>query len=136
MLVASQVQAADPDPALAIAKRLNITAYEDDAKVGGGGAPQKVLVDNDVARVNLVSFPANFDRAGKLKRRYNQLLVYIDESDYTITWNGVVGESIPKEKQKPSKLPPGSAVYHPRESVVSDSHIGHAYRVVFVEMKK
>lgn len=135
-LFGSGVLAAGADPALLTAAKLGITAYEDDDKVGSGGAPQKILLDNDVVRVRLVSFPAGFNRPGKLKRRYDQVLAYIDTSDYTITWNGVPGEAVPPEKQKASRLAPGSVVWHPRETVVSDSHVNSPYRVLFIEMKK
>ncbi len=120
---------------LAVAPRLGITEYEQLDQAGGCGAPEKNLLDNDLVRVDLVSFPTGFDRCGKLKRRYNQLLVYIDEGDYTITWNGVMGKEVPVADQKHSHLAPGSAVYHPKDSVVSVSHIDQAYRVLFIQMK-
>ena len=113
--------------ALAKAKALPITKYEDDAHVGGGGADQKVLVDNDVVRVNLVSFKKGFMRAGGLRRKNNQLLVYLDQGQFTLTGNG---------KPNTQKLVPGSSVFHYRDSIVSESHIDEDYRVLFVEMKK
>ncbi len=124
------------DPATLTAARIGITAYEPDSQTGGGGAPQKLLLDNDVVRVNLVSFPKDFVRPGKLKRRYDQLLVYIDQSDFTLTWSGGRGEPYKPSEMKASKLEPGSVAWHPRESLVSESHINNAYRVIFVEMKK
>ena len=114
-----------------------ITAYEKEGEAGGCGAPQKVIVDNEVVRVNLVSFPTGFDRCGQVKRRNHQLLVYLDPGDFTITKSGSSGQPTkvdPNAKRAP--LPPGSAVFHARDSVVSDTHINEAYRILFVEMKK
>ncbi len=124
------------DPATKVAARLGITAYEKEGQAGGCGAPEKVLVDNDVVRVNLVSFPKDFVRCGHVKRRNHQLLVYIDPGDFTLTWNGVTGENQPPPKEASKPLQPGSIAFHPKESLVSDSHINNAYRVIFVEMKK
>jgi len=119
--------------ALARAKTLGVTKYEDDAKVGGGGAEQKVLVDNDTVRVNLVSFKKGFVRPGGLMRKNHQLLVYLDEGQFTLT---KTGNNTPVEKPNSQRLLPGSSVFHYRGSVVSESRIDEDYRVLFVEMKK
>ncbi len=119
--------------ALAKAKTLGVTKYEDEAHTGGGGAEQKVLVDNDVVRVNLVSFKKGFVRPGALLRKNNQLLVYLDQGQFTITKSG---NNTPVAKPNPQRLMPGSSVFHYRDSIVSESHIDEDYRVLFVEMKK
>jgi len=128
--------AAAEDPAVLAAAKLGITAFENDAQVGGGGAPEKLLLDNASVRVNLVSFPKGFDRPGMLKRRNDQLLVYVDPGDYTITRSGMTGEKTAPSATPRKPLEPGTVVFHPRGSVVSDSHINNAYRVLFVEIKK
>jgi hypothetical protein len=120
----------------ALAAKLGIAAYEADGAAGGAGAPQKVLIDNDIVRVNLVSFPAGFNRIGKVKRRYNQVAVYIDQSDFTITWNGSTGEDVPADKQRATKTPQGNVSFHAKDSLVSDTHVNSAYRAIFVEMKR
>src|SRR5262249_31132527 len=109
--------------------------YEEDAKVGGGGAPQKLLLDNARVRVNLVSFPRDFDREGVLKRKNDQLLVYIDPGAYEITKSGGSGKDVKPDPAKRKPLAPGSAVFHERDSVVSSTHIYDAYRVIFLEVK-
>ena len=115
----------------------SITAYEKEGEAGGCGAPEKVVVDNEVVRVNLVSFPAGFDRCGNVKRRNHQLLVYLDPCDFTLTSSGATGKPIPPNAKGPrTPLPPGSAVFHARDSVVSPSHVNTAYRILFIEMKK
>jgi hypothetical protein len=109
--------------------------YEEDAKIGGGGAPQKLLLDNTRVRVNLVSFLKDFDRMGGLKRRNDQLLVYIDPGAYEITRSGDSGKEITPDPAKRKPLAPGSAVFHGRDSVVSSTHIYAPYRVIFLEVK-
>lgn len=109
--------------------------YEDDAHVGGGGAPQKLLLDNARVRVNLVSFPKDFDRAGGVKRKNDQLLVYIDPGAYEITQSGGSGKVVTPDPAKRKPLAPGSAVFHERDSVVSSTHVYAPYRVIFLEVK-
>jgi hypothetical protein len=119
--------------ARAKAKTLGVTKYEDDAKVGGGGADQTVLVDNDVVRVNLVSFKKGFVRPGAQLRKHDQLLVYLDQGAFTIQ---KTGNQTPVAKPEPQRLLPGSSVFHYRDTVVSESRIDEDYRVLFIEMKK
>src|SRR5262245_30105811 len=51
----------------------------------GGGAPTRVLLDNETMRVTLVSFPAGFKREGGLRRRMEQIIVYVDDGEFKIT---------------------------------------------------
>ena len=111
---------------------LNIGSYEPEDKEGGGGAYQKTLIDNDKVKVILVDYKKGMMRAGALKRRYNTLLVYIDPGRYTIT---KVGDNTPVKKEVPSKLAPGSAVFHYKDSIVSSLRVDQDYRVMYVEMK-
>jgi hypothetical protein len=48
----------------------------------GGGAPEKVLLDNGALRVTLISFPMGFHRAGDERRPYNTLIAYLDEGNF------------------------------------------------------
>ncbi len=134
VLVGQQVMAA------AAAMDTKNLPYEKEGEAGGCGAPQKVVLDNEVTRVNLVSFPKGFDRCGGVKRRNHQLLVYLDPGDFTITRSGSTGQARQPNANAnaaPRKpLEPGSAVYHERDSVVSFTHINNAYRILFIEMKK
>jgi hypothetical protein len=114
------------------AAALGITAYEAEATEGGGGAAQKTLIDNDAVKVILVDFKKGFVRPGGVKRRYNTLLVYVDPGRYTIVKRA---NNVPVANPTPDKLAPGSAVFHRKESIVSESHIDEDYRVLFVEMK-
>jgi hypothetical protein len=113
--------------------RLGVTKYEDEDKEGGGGAPQKTLIDNEIVKVNLVAFKKGFVRPGGVKRRYNTLLVYVDTGDHTILAGGA-GPRNPNPV--PQHLLPGSAVFHLKDSVVPESRIDEDYRVLFVMMKR
>jgi hypothetical protein len=114
------------------AAALNIQAYEPEDKEGGGGAPQKTIIDNDKVKVNLVAFKKGFIRPGGVKRRYDTLLVYVDPGRYTIMRSG---GGTPVADAKPQRLAPGSSVFHRKESVVSEVRIDEDYRVLFIEMK-
>ena len=83
-------------------------------------------------KVILVDFKKGFVRPGGVKRRYNTLLVYVDPGRYTIVKRA---NNVPVTNPTPDKLAPGSAVFHRKESIVSESHIDEDYRVLFVEMK-
>jgi hypothetical protein len=112
---------------------LNVQAYEPEDKEGGGGAPQKTIIDNDKVKVNLVSFKKGFVRPGGVKRRYDTLLVYVDPGRFTITKSGA---GTPVAEPRPQRLAPGSSVFHNKESIVSEIHVDEDYRVLFIEMKK
>ncbi len=118
-----------PDQMAAAAKR-GITKYEDVATQGGGGAPQKTLIDNDVVKVNLVAFKKGFMRGGDLKRQYDTLLIYVDPGRFSI----MPRAGGPKEPIVQHLLP-GSTVFHRKESIVSATRIDDDYRVLFVMMK-
>lgn len=117
----------------ALAKTLGITKYEDDNKVGGGGAEQKVLVENDVVRVNLVSFKKGFTRPGGLLRKNDQMIVYVDPAHLQVT----KAPGAPDLKT-PIQLhyAPGSSVFHYKDTVISELHIDEDYRALFIEFKK
>src|SRR5437016_3457305 len=91
-------------------------AYEKQA--GGGGAPEKVLLDNDKVRVNLVSFPKGFERPGNMKRRYDQLLVYIDPGDFSFVQHSDGSTPDPKQEAGRKPLEPGHVTFHGKDTVV------------------
>ncbi len=115
------------------AAKMGITKYEDADKEGGGGAPQKTLIDNDVVKVNLVAFKKGFMRPGGVKRRYDTLLVYLDTGDHTIMGGGGSPRNPNPTMQH---LLPGSSVFHRKETIVPESRIDQDYRVLFVMMKR
>ena len=115
------------------AAKMGITKYEDEDKEGGGGAPQKTLIDNDSVKVNLVAFKKGFIRPGGVKRRYDSLLVYLDNGDHTILAGGG-GPRNPNPVMQ--HLLPGSAVFHLKDSIVPESRIDQDYRVLFIMMKR
>jgi hypothetical protein len=114
---------------------LNVQAYEPEGKEGGDGAYQKTLIDNDKVKVNLVAYKKGFLRPGGLKRRYNTLLVYVDPGRYTITKTATKEGANTPVKGAPDKLAPGSAVFHRKDSIISELRVDEDYRVIYVEMK-
>jgi hypothetical protein len=112
---------------MAAAAKRGVTAVEEDATVGGHGAPQKLLIDNDVVRVNLVAFKKGFKRTGGMKRKYHQMLVYVDRGAYSL---------LNTDTPMPNRLAPGSIVFHRKDSIISNTQIDEDYRVLFVDMKK
>jgi hypothetical protein len=119
--------------ALKRAAALNIKEYEPAGKEGGLGAPQRTLIDNDAMMVNLVAFKKGFIRPGGYKRKYNTVLIYVDQGRFTITRSG--GASAPNPNPTSQNLAPGSSVFHWKESIVSESRIDEDYRVLFVMTK-
>ncbi len=109
-----------------------ITEYEPVDKEGGGGAPQKTLIDNDAVKVILVAFPKGFHRQGDLKRRYNTLLMYPGPASYA-PYDFKAGKL--RDGAKPSKLAAGTVVYHKKDSIVTPMEMQMDYNVLFVEMK-
>ena len=117
---------------LAKQAQMGITKYEPESAVGGDGAPEKTLIDNDVLRVNLVAFKKGFKRPGGMKRKNDQLLVYIDQGAYSLLTNA----GKPNAKPISHRPAPGSAIFHRRDSIISDTRIDDDYRVLFIEFKK
>ncbi len=139
-----------PDPAAAK------LPYEPAA---GGGGPARVLIDNDVMRATLITFPQDFVRAGNLRRHYDTLIVYVDEGK-------LIGVGPPQpqyaEVQRFSHHPPGPPVcdpikdcdsvgpdgnwsrgphpsgtvaWHPKDGYVGALRAAQTYRAVYVELK-
>ena len=109
-------------------------AYEDEAKTGGGGAPQTVLLDNARVKVNLISFPKDFTRPGQLLRRRDQLLVYIDPGTWKFVSHSDGSPARPEDAARPA-LPAGSVAWHPRDTPISEVRSYEPYRVIFLEVK-
>jgi hypothetical protein len=125
----------------------------------GGGAPARTLIDNDIARATLISFPKDFVRPGDLRRHYDTVIVYLDEGRLA-----GVGPPHPEyaEVQAFSHHPdapavcdpikdcdtvapdgswsrgahvPGSVAWHPKDGFVGTLRAVQAYRVLYVELK-
>jgi hypothetical protein len=130
----------------------------------GGGAPAKLLLDNNSLRVTLISYPAGFHRKGGLRRPYDTLLAYIDEGDYRVIPRARAGSrpraganpAFSRREGQPAQcdpvkdcgpigpegtyaghpLPPGTITYHPKGNVTPGLVVGHAYRVLYIEVKR
>ncbi len=120
----------------------------------GGGAPTHVLLNNDSLRVTLISYPAGFKRVGGLKRRLEQLIVYVDDGDFkampragarpnpppaagprkigpesSITLDGTLATGHPNH-------PRGTIAWHPKGSLTPSIETTRAYRALYIEFKR
>lgn len=119
----------------------------------GGGAPTRVLLDNASVRVTLISYPAGFKRQGGMKRRLEQLIVYVDDGDFkviprpgarprpavapgerkvgpesSITLEGTLATGHPNH-------PRGTIAWHPKGSLTPSIETTRAYRALYIEFK-
>ena len=114
----------------------------------GGGAPTRVLLDNNSLRVTLVSFPSGFRREGGLRRRLEQLIVYVDDGEFKVVPrpgakpNPNAGKRGPEspitldgEGTKNGMHPKGTIAWHPRDSLTPTLVTSHAYRALYIEFK-
>jgi hypothetical protein len=124
----------------------------------GGGAPTKVLLDNGKMRVTLVNFQKGTVRPGDMRRRADQLIVYLEDGDFkTVPRPGatrpasagnrpagaVVCDPIKDcgpirldgmPSQNPHQL--GTIAWHPEGSMTPTLQINNTYRALYVELKK
>jgi hypothetical protein len=98
----------------------------------GGGAPVKVLQDNDVLRATLISFPKGQVRQGGVKRKLDQVLIYIDDAKFSHL--PTPGTQFDKESQTVMKA--GQITYHDKDTVVGTLRVDEPYRVMYVEIKR
>ena len=98
----------------------------------GGGAPVKVLQDNDVLRATLITFPKGQIRDGGVKRKLDQVLIYIDDAKFTHL--PMAGTPFDKESQTVMKA--GQITYHDKDTVVGKLRVDEPYRVMYVEIKR
>ncbi len=118
----------------------------------GGGAPTKVLEDNGSMRVTLISYPAGFRREGGLRRRMEQLIVYVDDGDFQVIHSSdaktrspaaAPGQRGPESSITPDGgltkngfHPQGTVAWHPKDSLTPTIVTRRAYRALFIELKK
>jgi len=140
-----------PDPAAAQ------LPYE---QVTGGGAPARVLIDNDQVRAVLISFSKDFIRPGNSRRHYDTVIVYIDDGKLADVGPPPAKYAVVKAfshhpdaravcdpiKDCDSVAPDGkwargpvtlrgTVAWHPKDGYVENLRIGQAYRALYVELK-
>ncbi len=117
-----------------------------------GAAPTKVMIENDKVRVSLASYPQGFMRDGGKRRQYDQIIVWVDEGDYTVPRPAGApatpgprpnaGERGPESaialdgSVVSGKHPPGTVVWHPKDSRTPTMIINKAFRSLYIEIKK
>lgn len=97
-----------------------------------GGAPAKVLQDNDVLKATLVSFPKGHVRKGGDKRQLDQVLIYIDKAKYSNL--PTPGTKVTAETAAASEA--GQISYLDKGSVVGSLRVEEPYRALYVEIKR
>ena len=115
----------------------------------GGGAPTRVISENDSIRVTLVSYPAGFKREGGKRRRLEQLIVYVDDGAFKViprpgaTPNPNAGKRGPEssitlegEVAKGGFHPKGTTAWHPKDSLTPTIVTSRAYRALYIEFKR
>lgn len=139
-----------PDPAAADLPR--------EPKVGGG-APVKVLIDNDMIRANMVSFPSGFIRAGGYRRRLDTIIAYVDDAELKDVGPSQqkydVVQQLSAHPDAIAECPPikdcdsvapdgkwakgptvrGTVAWHQQDGYVERIQIGKNYRALYIELK-
>lgn len=113
----------------------------------GGGAPSRVLIDNESMRVTLVAFPEGFIREGGQRRRLEQLIVYLEPGEFEVVGArsstpaaprvaGPESPITPEGKLSDSGVhPPGTVAWHPEGSLTATLKMKRAYRALYIETK-
>lgn len=121
----------------------------------GGGAPARVIIDNEVIRATIVSYPKDFKREGGRRRALDQLVVYLDDGEFqfaqsssgaqpTMAFGAASCDKIkdcgpvgPDGQFKSGNLhPSGTVAWHPKDTRTETIRTGKAYRAVYLELKK
>ena len=97
-----------------------------------GGAPAKVLQDNDVLKATLVSFPKGLVLKGGDKRQLDQVLIYIEKAKYSNL--PTPGTNVAAET--PATTEAGQVTYLDKGSVVGSLRVEEPYRALVVEIKR
>jgi len=126
----------------------------------GGGAPTQVLLDNDQVRATLIAYPQDFIRPGGFRRRFDTLIVYIDDAQLELPGPAQRQYSVIRSLNHPdaiavcdpikdcdsvgpdgkwvngSTLVTGTVAWHPKDGFVNKLRIAHAYRALYIELKQ
>ena len=127
--------------------------------VVGGGAPIRLLFENDQVRATLISFPQDFIRPGGFKRRLDTLIVYITDARLELPGPAQSQYSVIRSLNHPdavavcdrikdcdsvgpdgkwvngATLVTGTVAWHPKDGFVNKLRIAHAYQALYIELK-
>lgn len=119
-------------------------------ELDGGKVPLTVLIDNDKVRVNLLTFPAGYERPAHFRRRSDQLIVYLDDA--------VPRSSLSEQPGQPVRCGPidqdcgpvtpdgtapaangleprGSVSWRPKGDDAAPFRVVRGYRALYIELK-
>ena len=117
----------------------------------GGGQPSRILIENAKLRVTLVEFKKGTTRPGNLRRRSDQLIIYIDYGRLTQDPPPGVPPVPPQDRLNCNSeygcgpvrtdgtvgggVPPGSIAFRPKGSLGQTLRVQEDYRALYVELK-
>jgi hypothetical protein len=119
-------------------------------ELDGGKVPLTVLIDNDKVRVSLLTFPPGYERAGHLRRRSDQLIVYLDDAAPRAPMGEQPGQPVhcgPINQDCGPVTPDGTAPaanaleprgtvsWRPRGNDAGPFRIAKGYRALYIELK-
>jgi hypothetical protein len=131
-------------------------------ELDGGKVPLTVLIDNDKVRVNLLTFPAGYQRSEHFPRRSDQLLVYLDDGHLASVPDPTAAAPAPQSPGsdaagKPVHCgaihqdcgpvtsngtapadglePRGSVSWRPHNATASPIRVVKGYRALYIELK-
>jgi hypothetical protein len=120
-------------------------------ELDGGKVPLTVLIDNDKVRVNLLTFPAGYERAQHFTRRSDQLVVYLDDAVPRADMGEQPGQAVrcgpinqacgpvTPDGTAPAANglePRGSVSWRPKGSDAAPFRVEKGYRALYVELKQ
>ncbi len=123
--------------------------YEKDI---GGGERSQLLIENNRLRVTLVFFKKGTTRPGNLKRRSDQLIIYLDQGHLKqlpvpgrppqdnfqdpLNCNTPIGcGPVGNDGKRANAVPSGSTAYRPKDSIAQTLEVTDDYRALYVEFK-
>jgi hypothetical protein len=119
----------------------------------GAGEPSKLLVENSKLRVTMVNFKKGTKRPGNVRRRSDQLIIYVDDGHLKTepipgvppgqdtyqdprNCNTPIGcGPVGPDGQRASRVPSGTVAFRPKNSIAQALDIEDDYRALYVELK-
>ena len=117
----------------------------------GGKVPRIVLIDNDKVRVNLLTFPAGYERPEHFTRRSDQLIVYLDDAVPRAPMGEQPGQPVhcgpitqdcgPVTPDGTAPVanglePRGSVSWRPKGDDAAPFRVAKGYRALYIELKQ
>jgi hypothetical protein len=119
----------------------------------GAGEPSQLLIDNTKIRVTMVNFKKGTTRTGNVRRRSDQLIIYVDNGH--LKTQPVPGQApgfdnyqdprncntpigcgpVGPDGKRAGNTPSGTVAFRPKNSIAQALDITDDYRALYVEFK-